>query len=68
MHAKDREFLRERLDRRPWLAQAPTSVKPHLVAGEHCSVRLRQGWRLWGFPTEEARDQFVVQYNASKFP
>jgi hypothetical protein len=50
----------------PFGAEAPTSIKPHLVSdcGQHASVVLRVGWREWGFENESDRDKFVLQYNA----
>jgi hypothetical protein len=32
------------------------------------SVRLRTGWRIWGFETEAERDTFVVQFGGKVFP
>jgi len=51
----------------PWHAEAPTSIKPHLVndCGQHASVCLRAGWRQWGFETEADRDKFVLQYKGT---
>lgn len=63
MFPKDVLYVRERLARYPFLAQAPTSCKPQLVKFcRHVSVRLCIGWRLWMFETDAERDQFVTQY------
>jgi hypothetical protein len=52
----------------PHLAQAPKSVKPTIVPGNHVSVRMRQGCRMWGFQTEAERDTFIVQFGGLPFP
>lgn len=62
------EFFMSRIDRYPFTAQAPIAIKPPIVPGEHMSVRLRSGWRIWGFETEKERDTFIVQFNAQSFP
>ena len=55
----DVKFFVDRFDRYPHLAQAPVTVKPPSVAGQHMSVRLVKGWRLWGFETEDDRNHFI---------
>lgn len=55
----DVAFFVARFDRYPHLAQAPVTVKPPSVAGQHMSVRLVKGWRLWGFETEADRNHFI---------
>jgi hypothetical protein len=67
MRAGDKKFMRAHLHYYPFLAQAPTSTKPQWVPGDHVSVRLKIGWRVWGFRTKEARDQFVLQFHAEVF-
>jgi hypothetical protein len=62
------DWFVQRADRYPFFAQAPTAIKPPMVNGEHMSVRLKYGWRVWGFETEAARDQFIAQYSARLFP
>lgn len=64
MYAKDYDFICALLPQYPFMASASTSIKPPLVTDidDHCSARLRTGWRMWVFPTERARDKFVVQY------
>jgi hypothetical protein len=68
MRPHDAQFMASRLFDYPYLAQAPTSVKPTLVPGDHCSARSRVGWRLWGFKTENERDTFVVQFGGVPYP
>lgn len=63
----DIDYFITRLDTYPYLAQAPVLVKPPSVPGMHLSVRLRQGWRLWGFETEIDRDNFILNNNALPF-
>lgn len=64
------DFFLERFDQYPFLAQAPTAIKPPLVTNlePHMSVRLKFGWRLWGFETEAKRDQFYWQFGGQPFP
>ncbi len=56
-------FFVTRLDRYSHLAQAPVTVKPPSVAGRHMSVRLRKGWRLWGFESAEDRNKFIRDHD-----
>ena len=64
------DFFLKRFPDYPHIAQAPTAMKPQMVTncGQHMSVRLRAGWRLWGFETEAHRDQFIFQYGGRSFP
>ena len=65
---KDILFFEDRIKKYPFMAQAPSSVKPPIVPGNHMSVRLRYGWRIWGFETEVERDTFIVQFGGRMFP
>jgi hypothetical protein len=67
-YERDAVFFHTRVKRYPFWAKSPTSVKPPLVPGDHMSVRLCMGWRLWGFQTLAERDTFVMQFNAFEFP
>lgn len=68
MRAEDVAWFLERVSRCPHLAQAPVSVKPEHVAGDHVSARVRTGWRVWGFATERERDTFLATGAGRKFP
>lgn len=69
MRNRDAVFMQEKLSRYPWLAQAPTSIKPPNVPDFHfVSARVREGWRVWGFETEQERDTFIVQFGGRNFP
>ena len=67
MRAGDKEYIAGYLKDYPFLAQSPTSTKPQWVPGDHVSVRLKIGWRVWAFRTKEARDQFVLQFHVEVF-
>lgn len=60
-------FWDQRKDKYPFHAEAPVSVKPHLIkhTGFTMSVVVRPGVRTWGFETAEARDKFVRDYDAT---
>ncbi len=68
MRRMDIEYISSRLFDYPHLAQAPISVKPPLVPGDHVSVRLREGWRVWAFATAAERDKFIIQFGGLAFP
>jgi hypothetical protein len=60
-----RAFLTERLERHPFLAEAPTgTVRPDRYPRDvvQCSACLREGSRVWAFAREADRDAFLRSY------
>lgn len=68
LYDNDARFFLDRCERYPHLAKSPTSVKPPIVPGDHLSVRLSAGWRVWGFRDRGRRDRFIVQFGGRRFP
>lgn len=60
------EWWLEREALYPFHAKAPTAIKPDMVPGDHISVSIRPGWRIWGFKFEAERDTFCLQFKGVK--
>ena len=68
LHNGNRVYFLQHVSKYPFIAQSPISVRPEWVKGKHLSVRLRVGWRVWGFETERERDTFIAQFGGRTFP
>ena len=60
-------WFKRRLDKYPFVARAPTSVRPETVPGDHVSIGDpdRIGWRRWAFETAAERDQFCERFGGT---
>jgi hypothetical protein len=68
IYDSDAHYFLERVEKYPWTAKAPTTIRPENVRGDHMSVRLCPGWRVWGWRTSEERHKFVTNGGGSSFP
>lgn len=64
---RDSVFFLGQLEKYPWTAVAPKTIKPQSFPHNHVAVDLKSG-RVWGFETMQVRDAFVASSGGSKFP
>lgn len=63
---QNKELLMSYLKTHPYMADALVKVSPEKEPGDHCSVVLYKGYRIWCFATEADRAAFLKRHRHAK--